>query len=151
MTAASSPRVCLGEPVDPRGPLRLQRLTEAVRRALGEDLLAQRPGEQVVHAPDRVTDGHRPGRVAVVAAADRQQARALWAPDAALVLQGHLEGDLDGHRAGVGEEDPLEPCGGQLAEPLGQADRRLVGQPAEHHVAIRPNCQVRAPSRAGLR
>ena len=50
---------------------------EAVRRALGEDVLGEHAREHAVHPADRVAHGHRAERVAVVAAADRQQARAL--------------------------------------------------------------------------
>ena len=61
---------------------------EAVGRALGEHVLREHAGEHAVHAADRVADGHRTGGVAVIAAADRQQARAARLPAGALVLHG---------------------------------------------------------------
>ena len=88
------------------------------RRAVGEDLLGQHVAEHRVHPADRVAHAHAAERVAVVAAADREHAVPLGAAGAALVLERHLQRDLDAHRAGVGEEDVLEPVGGHLDQPL---------------------------------
>ena len=87
----------------------------------GEHLLRQHLGEHRVHPADRVAHAHAAERVAVVAAADGEHPGPLGVPDAALVLQHHLERDLDAHRAGVGEEDVLEPGRRQLDEPLARA------------------------------
>ena len=103
-------------------------------RSVGEDLLGEHLGEHRVHPADGVAHAHAPERVAVVAAAHGQQPGALGPADAALVLEDHLDRHLDRDRAGVGEEDVVEPVGGDLDEPLGQPDRRRVGEPAEHHV-----------------
>ena len=78
-------------------------------RPVGEDLLRQHLAEHRVHPAHRVAHAHAAERVAVVAAADGQHPGPLGVPEAALVLQHHLQRDLDAHRAGVGEEDVLEP------------------------------------------
>ena len=84
----------------------------------------------MVHAVERVADRHRAEGVAVIAAAQRQQAGASRAGG----LQAHLDRDLDGDRAGVGEEDVLERRRGQRNQPSRQLDRGLVGEAAEHDV-----------------
>ncbi len=56
------------------------------------------------------------------------------------VLHRHLHGDLDRHRAGVREEHPIEIAGHQGREPSRQRQRRLVRQPAEHH--MRHRCEL---------
>ena len=99
ITAASSSACARGELAHVRRPALIEARVEAVGRTLGEDVLGQHAGEQAVHAADRVAHGHRAGRVAVVAAADRQQARARSAPERALVLQAHLDRDLHRDRA----------------------------------------------------
>ncbi len=98
----------------------------ARRRHRREDLLGDRAGEDVVHPVDRVADRHAAERVAVVAAPDRQQ------PPLPGRLDGHLDRHLDRDAARVGQEDLL--VAGHRGQPLGQQDRRLVGEPAEHHV-----------------
>ena len=50
------------------------------------------------------------------------------------VLQGHLDRDLHRDRARVAEEDVLELARRDRREQRAQFDRRLVGEPAEHHV-----------------
>ena len=77
--------------------------------------------EHRVHPADRVADAHAAEGVAVVAAAHGQHPGPLGAAEAALVLQHHLERDLDAHRAGVGEEDVLEPV---------RRERRPAARPA---------------------
>ena len=123
-----------------RGGERLERLRPGghallgAGRPVGEDLLGEHVGEHRVHAAHRVAHAHAAERVAVVAAADGQHPGPLGAADAALVLQHHLQRDLDADRAGVGEEDVLEPGRAELDQPLREPDRGLVGEPAEHHV-----------------
>ena len=75
--------------------------------------------KMVVEGPSP-THRHRAERVAVVSALDGQQPRARRVAPRALILQAHLDGDLDGHRSRVGEEHPLEPGGRQPGEPLGE-------------------------------
>ena len=103
-------------------------------RLVGEDLLRQHLAEHRVHPAHRVADAHAAEGVAVVAAAHGQHPGPLGVPEAALVLQHHLQRDLDAHRAGVGEEDVLEPVRCQRDQPLSQPDRGGVGEAAEHHV-----------------
>ena len=112
------------------------RPVEAAGRSWGEDVLGQHPAEERVHAADRVGHRHRRERVAVVAPADREEPGPR-PPGREVPLQRHLHRDLDRHRARVGEEDVLEPVGGEVDEAPGEPDRRLVGQPAEHHVRHR--------------
>ncbi len=123
---------------DVLSPAGVQPGVEAVGRALGEHVLGEHAGEQAVHPADRVADGHRAERVAVVAAAHGQQPRALGMAARALKLQAQLDRDLDGDRAGVGEEHPIQPVGRDLDQTLRQAHRRLVREPAEHHVRHPP-------------
>ena len=73
-------------------------------------------------------------RVAVVAAADGQEAVPVGSPDPQPVLDRHLDGDLDRDRAGVGEEDAGQAVGGDVDQPRGPDRPRPMGEPAEHHV-----------------
>jgi hypothetical protein len=87
-----------------------------------------------VHAIDRIAHRHRPEGVAVVATANRQQARPARLSLRLPVLQRHLDRHFDRHRAGVAEKHVLQRLrrdGDQLAC---KADRRLMRQSAEHHV-----------------
>jgi hypothetical protein len=111
---------------------------EAAGRPRREQLLPQRPGEQMVHPAHRVAHRHRPERVPVVPTAQRQQPLLLGTPARALELQRHLDGDLDADRAGVGEEDVLHALRRQLDEPTGQLDRGRMREAAEHHVRHLP-------------
>jgi hypothetical protein len=133
------PRVQLGQLPDPLGPGHhlgvLGAEVEAAGRAGGEHLLGQDAGEHRVHATHRVAEAHRGEGVPVVAAPDGDQARAAGPAPAALVLQAHLDRDLDRHRPGVAEEGVLQTLGGRGEQPPHQPHRGRVGQPAEHHVA----------------
>src|SRR6201994_1946839 len=131
ITAASSPEWRSTSSRTPAAPRLVETVAEAVRRAFGEDVLGEHAREHAVHPADRVAHGHRAERVAVVAAADRKQARALAPTARALELQAQLDRDLDRDRAGVGEEDRVEAVRGELQQPLGQTHARLVRQPAE--------------------
>ena len=102
-------------------------LLERGRRRSGEHLPRQHAAPQRVHAAVRVADAHRAEGVAVVAAAPGQQPVLGRASARPLVLQAHLDRDLDRHRAGVGEEDVLEPGRGDVDEPPGQLDGRARG------------------------
>ena len=117
-----------------RCPALVEPGAEAGGGQLREHVLRQSAGEMAVHAGDRVGQGHRSERVAVVAAPQRQQPRALGVPQRALELQAHLDRDLDRHGARVGEEHSLEPSRREREQALGQAQRGLVREPAEHHV-----------------
>ena len=75
--AASSSRVARDELAHVRRPALVKARVEPVGRALGEDVLGQHAREQAVHPADRIAHGHRAERVAVIAAAHRQQPRAL--------------------------------------------------------------------------
>ena len=79
---------------------------------LGRELLVgQDVGPQRVHAALGVAHAHRGEGVAVVAAAPGHQPVLVASADAAPVLQRHLDGHLDRHRAGVGEEHVSSPSG----------------------------------------
>ena len=95
-----------------------------------EHVLGDDAGVHAVHAAVGVADAHRRERVAVVAAADREEPRPAGAR---LRLPRHLHRHLDRDGPGVGEEDVGEP--GQLDETPTELHGRLVGEPAEHHVA----------------
>ena len=111
-----------------------RRFRGGVDRQGGDDLRRHHPGKQAVHAFFRIADGHRRQGVAVIAALERQEPGA--AGDAAVdpVLQRHLHGDLDRHRAAFGEEHVVQVAGQQACKPGGQPIGRLVRQAAEHHV-----------------
>ena len=66
-----------------RSPALIEARVEAVRRTLGEHVLRRARPRTVLCMPrDGIAHRHRAGRVAVVAAANRQQARARAAPSA---------------------------------------------------------------------
>ena len=135
-----------------RRPARVQARVKAVGRPPREDVLGEHAGEQAVHAADGVAHGHRPERVPVIAAPDREQPRALRLAAGALELQAHLDRDLDRDRPRIGEEDSPELAGRQLEQPLGQAHGRLVGEAAEHHMrhAAKLLLQRRVEARVGV-
>ncbi len=112
-------------------------LLERGRGRSGEHLPRQHVAPQRVHAAVRVADAHRAEGVAVVAAAPGHQPMLGRVSARPLVLQTHLDRDLDRDRAGVAEEDVLEPGGGDVDEQPGQLDGRTVREAAEHHVAHR--------------
>ena len=139
-----------GEVADLLGPgVELLGVGAGTRGSRGEDVLGEGALPQRVHAAVRVGHRHRREGVAVVAAADREESGAAPLAATDLRLEGHLHRDLDRDRAGVGEEDPGQRLRGHLDEPLDEADRGLVGQPAEHHVAHR--VQLRAGGGVELR
>ena len=67
---------------------------------------------------------------AVVAPLTADEARARPLPDGPLIREGDLQGGVDGLRAGVGEEDPVETGGGPTGrdggQPLGGLERDRV-------------------------
>ncbi len=117
-----------------RGPALVETGVEAIGRALGEHVLGEHAREQAVHAADRIADRHRAERVAVVAATHGQQARALRVAARALELQAQLDRHLHRDRPRVREEHRLQRVRRERQQPLGQAHRGLVREPAEHHV-----------------
>ena len=104
-------------------------------RAWGEDLAGQDAREGRVHPVHGIAHAHRGERVTVVAASHGEEALSLRSSARRLVLERQLEGDLDRHRAGVGEEDMGHRSRGHRREALGEPDGGLVGQAAEHDVA----------------
>ena len=100
----------------------------------GEDLPWEDVSEEVVHAPHRVADRHRPEGVPVVAPFQGQEPRTCGAALGALVLEADLEGDLDRHGPRVREEDAIEPRRRDRYELRGQLYRWSVGEPPEHDV-----------------
>ena len=118
----------LGDLLGPAG------LAESARRRRCKDLLGQHPAEQMVHPGHGIADRHGPLGVAVIAGADRHQPVSLGSSGGLLVLDGHLDGDLDRHRSRVAEKDVLQRLRRQLHQGVDQAHGRLVGQPAEHDV-----------------
>jgi hypothetical protein len=131
-------RVLLGEGSDSGSPGRQLRIVgrtvEPGRRLRSEHLLLQRTGEQRMHPVHRIAHAHRREGVAVVPAAHRQHPGSPVVATGNLILDRQLDRDLDRHRARVAEEHVLQRIRRDLHQPLGQPDRRLVRQPAEHHV-----------------
>ena len=104
-------------------------------RARGKDLAGQDAREGRVHPVHGITHAHRGERVAVVPATHGEESLSLRSSACRLVLERELEGDLDRHRAGVGEEDVGHRPRGHRREALGEPDGGLMGQAAEHDVA----------------
>ena len=96
----------------------------------GEEATGEGGAEERMHAGDGVADAHGVPGVAVVAGADGEEVGL-----GGVVLDGHLEGDLDGDGAAVGVEDFVHRGGRDAQETLGEVDGGLVGEAAEHHVA----------------
>ena len=107
------------------------------RRPRREMLLRQQGAEARMQGVVRIADRHRGEGVAVVAAAQRQEAAALGAAVGLGELQRDLQRHLDRHRAGIAEEHPSEPPARERRQPRRQPRRRLVGQAAEHDVRQR--------------
>jgi hypothetical protein len=79
-------------------------------------------------------DRDRPDRVAVVGLAHADEAGPRRVAALLVVLEGHLQRDLGGGRPGVRVEDPLQPLGGDLDQPLRQFGRAGVGQSQHRRV-----------------
>ena len=48
------------------------------------------------------------------------------------VLEGHFDSDLDGHGAGIGEEDPFESIRRKPGQSFAEFHRGLMGEASEH-------------------
>ena len=106
---------------------------EAAARRLHKQLLGQEPLVELVHAAVGVGDAHGAEGIPVITAAQAEEAGsggALGVP----VLLGHLERHLHRHRAGIGEEHPIQPGRGDLHQLAAQLDGGGMGQAAKHHV-----------------
>ena len=108
-------------PLEVGGVARLGRVGLEQQRPVG--------GVEEVDAADR----DRADRVAVVGVAqvDEGGAAGVLAAALLLVLEGHLQRDLDRGRAGLRVEDAGEPGGRDLDQAAGQLGRAGVGE-AEH-------------------
>ena len=102
------------------------------RRARREALRRQMVAEAFVQAVVGIADRHGGKGVAVVAAAQGEEADALRLTPGLPVLQGHFHGDFDGDRAGVAEEHAVQLAGRQRGQLRGQLRRRRMRQAAEH-------------------
>jgi|SRR6516225_2041496 len=74
-----------------------------------------RPEQERLEAPEEhriPADGHRPKAIAVVAALEAHEPRPPRLPLVAPILVGHLQRDLHGRAAVVGEEHPAALPGG---------------------------------------
>ena len=74
------------------------------------------------HAADR----HAAEADAVIAALAADQARPRALSDGALIGQRDLQRGIDRFRAGIGEEDAVEPLRRDLGEPLGEIERQRM-------------------------
>ena len=108
---------------------------EAVGRALGEHVLGEHAGEQAVHAADRVA--HAPSRrrcrrgsrrARSAGACARRCPRARWYCRHILIA---TSTETEPESA---KNTRSRPAGASSTQALGQAHRRLVREPAEHHV-----------------
>ena len=85
-----------------------------VDRQIDRNLLRQQSLEGSVHAALRIADRHGAGRIAMIGAAERQNAVAAATAAIEPVLHRHLQRDFDSHRTGIAEEDAIEfPWGGE--------------------------------------
>jgi len=87
-----------------------------------------------VHAGNRVAHRHRAEGVAVVAAAQADEVLAGWLALRVPVLDGHLHGDLNRYRTGIGKEHRVQRLRCQFDQFFRQANRRFMRQAAEHNV-----------------
>ena len=135
MTAASS-SAWAGQQGRQVGDVRrLKSLPEGGLGHRREELRTEHIGKEVVHPVHRVAHRHGGEGVAVVATAHGQEAVLARSAVAHPALQGHLDGDLDGHRAGVAEEHASQRGRRQRDQPPCQSDHGRVRQAAEHDVA----------------
>ncbi len=113
----------------------LQRVrARVVRRQRDTHMFRQHAAKERMHALVRIAHRHGTGGVAMIAAAERDEAGARPLPAIAPELDRHLERDLDRDRARIGEEHPVEVARQHVHQAAREAQRRLVHQPAEHHV-----------------
>ncbi len=105
-----------------------------VCRQVGQDRRLERPGIHGVHALFGVAQGHGRQGVAVIAAAEAEEAPLGRASGDHPVLQRHLQRHLDRDRTGLGEEHAGEVAGQHVGQPFGQLIGRLVGQAGEHYM-----------------
>ncbi len=124
-------------------------LSEPALRPVGEKVIRQHGPEAFMHAVDGIAHRHRAERVAVISAANRQQPIAIRLAARDPVLDRHLDRDLDGHRARIGEKHVLQRRGRQVDQPARQGHRRRVRQAAEHHVGHRLELVPRGPIQLG--
>ncbi len=111
---------------------------EPAGRPRREELLRDHPGEQAMHAGDRIAHRHGPEGVAMIPPAQGQQP-ALGRIRARLpILNRHLDGDLDGHRARVAQKDLVEGVWGEIHEAAPKLDRWRVRKPPKHHMRHAP-------------
>ena len=103
-------------------------------RPVGEEMRGQYAPEKLVHAGDGVAYGHGLKRIAVIAAADRQQFRFGRQPLSPPILRGHFNRHLHGHGSGVREEDLFQPRWRQRQQFAPQIDGRFMGDAAKHHM-----------------
>src|SRR5690606_6960557 len=109
-------------------------LVETAGRRLGKELWHQYLAEQMVHPGDRVAHRHGAKGIAVVAAAQGQEAVLAGLPAGLPVLHGHFHRHLDAHRAGIAEKYLFEIAGCNIHQALHQPRGRFVGEAAKHHM-----------------
>ena len=87
-----------------------------------------------MHAHVQVANRHGAGRIAVIGPGEgqkpRSRAHALVQPE----LHGHLHRDLNGNRAGIGEEHAAQITRHARRQPPSQCERLLVDEPPQHDV-----------------
>ena len=108
---------------------------ERAGRLRQEILHRQAARKQAVHAFFRVAYRHGMPGVAVITRADGGETAAFALPYGVLVLQRHLHRHFHRHRAAVGIKHLVEGRRQQFQQQLREPHRRLVGEPAEHHMA----------------
>jgi Histidine ammonia-lyase len=85
------------------------------------------------HGVIRVTDRHRAEGISVIAVAEGEETLARFTFSVP-VLQRHFHRHFDGHGAGIRQEHALQRIGGHRHQATAKVNRRLMGDPAEHHV-----------------
>ena len=103
-----------------------------VGRYLDDMMPGQCMAKSLVHRPFGIRDGHRAEGVAVIAVREAQEVALFGAAGVEPVLQGDLERDFDGDRSRIREEDASQTRWDDRRQPLGQHQRRLMSQTAEH-------------------
>ena len=101
---------------------------------VGHLLRGKQASEEFMHPILRITNRHGREGVAMVPPPNGQQALPFWMSPGQPVLEGDLDGHLDGDGSGITEECSLHPARREFDQSFTERYGRLVGESAEHHM-----------------